>query len=174
MEKYSLLNTLAQFLVIDEFVKRAEITKVLSPKTTVGELVDKLERDLESPISLYLPGLTIAKLFFVFVCTQENSVFEEIKTKKCSEIGVTGDYADKEIDYFVRKMRNAVSHYHIEMDKCGKIKFYDGYFKEDNKKSFVCNFTYVCTYEELYKVSYNLLEYCTQFYAKNKNIIENK
>lgn len=174
MEKYSLLNTITQFLVLDEFIRETQKAKDCASHKTINEVFEEIEDKIGSKFYLYSPGLQIAKLFYVFVCTHENSVFEEIKTKKCSEFGVTGEHANKQIEYFTRKMRNAVSHYHIKSQENGHIEFYDGTFVKDStnkdERVFKNNFTYVCTIEEIENVSHNLLFEYAQLYAKhNKN-----
>ena len=174
MEKYRLPNTLAQFLIVNDFIREIQKAKDSASQKTVENLFGEFEKCLKSKICLYSPGLFIARLFYVFVCTHENSVFEEINTKKCSEFGVTGEHADKQIEYFTRKMRNAVSHYHIKSKENGYIEFYDGTYEKGStnkeERFFKNNFSYVCSIEEIENVSYNLLfEYALLYAKHNKN-----
>lgn len=167
MKEYDFGSILAQFLIVDEFVRKSEIAKHFYPQRTIGEIVEEIEQEIHSEFTLFSPGFWVASLYFAFVCIKEQDVIRGMDGDAGS-IGVTGEYENCDLKYFCRKMRNAVAHYNIEILKDNMIRFYDTY--TDKKTGKVkTNFDYSCSYNELYNVSYNLLLTFASSYRSDKS-----
>lgn len=148
-------NFFAKFVMDELIVKQTMECLQNSNDSSVTDIIKEIEEMIKKKVTPddIKYGMVIPRLYFCFWYLQRNRFSNIVSRSPCKKIGVTGSHKDCMIQYFCKRLSNAISDYNVTVsNETKKIIFVDKRYSKE--------FVYECSFDEIDKVSNALLSLC--------------
>ena len=141
------VSLLAQGFVLSAFLSEFKINLDANPQQTLKDFYLQFEKKLgvshiEGANVIFTPGVLLGLLYILIVFPQQKSSLKNPKLKLSyikegwgePEIELWNEHDPSELEVFVRRLRNSISHARIKFDNRMNMTFEDAPFITNKKK----------------------------------------